>query len=371
MKVPLVDLAFQHDEIAGEVREGLDRLLERGDFILGSAVSEFEADFARFCGVGHCVGVGNGTDALELSLRALGVGPGDEVILPANTFIASALAVVRAGASPVLVDSDADHHLIDIEAVAPQVSSNTKALMAVDLFGQTPDWERLQALASDTGLSLVEDAAQAQGASRAGRRAGSFGDVAATSFYPAKNLGAWGDAGAVTTRSSEVADRVRALRNYGSETKYEHAVVGFNSRLDTIQAVVLAAKLQRLDAWNALRREGAARYAQLLADLPAVRLPAVLPDNEPVWHIYAVRVPQRDRVLEALREAGIGAMVHYPTPIHLQPAFRMLNHRLGDFPNAERAAEEMISLPLFPGITASQQEEVAHVLGEALASIGN
>lgn len=371
MKLPLVDLSFQNNAIAEEARDGLERLLERGDFILGAPVADFEAAFARFCGVDHCVGVGNGTDALELSLRALGVGPGDEVIVPANTFIASALAILRAGAQPVLVDSDDAHYLMDADTAATRISKRTKALMPVDLFGQTPDWDRLQALASDSGLWLVEDAAQAQGARRGGRRAGSFGDAAGTSFYPAKNLGAWGDGGAVTTGSAEVADRLKALRNYGSETKYVHSEVGFNSRLDTIQAIVLSAKLQRLDAWNELRRDAASRYAELLTDLPAARAPSVLPDNEPVWHIYAVRVPERDRILEALQQAGIGAMVHYPTPIHLQPGFSMLNHRPGDFPNAERAAEEMISLPLFPGITPSQQEEVVQVLGEALASIGS
>ena len=370
MNIPLVDLSFQTQAIEAEVRAGLDRLIEQGDFILGGAVREFEAAYAAFCQVDHCVGVGNGTDALELALRALGVGAGDEVILPANTFIASALAVLRAGAKPVLVDSDEAHHLIDIHAVESRISSRTRAILAVDLFGQMADWEALEQMADAAGLALVEDAAQAQGATRHQRGAGSRGDVSGTSFYPAKNLGAWGDGGAVTTRSPELAERLRSLRNYGSEIKYEHPEVGFNSRLDSFQALVLGAKLERLQGWNDLRREAARRYDELLADLPGLRLPAVLEGNEPVWHIYAVQLASRDEVLARLNEAGIGAMVHYPTPIHLQGAFRDLGHRPGDFPVAERAAREMISLPLFPGISESQQVRVASVLQEALDSIG-
>jgi dTDP-4-amino-4,6-dideoxygalactose transaminase len=370
MNLPLVDLSFQTDAIAAEVREGLDRLIEKGDFILGRAVSEFELAYADFCQVDHCVGVGNGTDALELSLRALDIGVGDEVILPANTFIASALAVMRAGARPVLVDADEEHHLIDVGAVQERISARTKAILAVDLFGQMADWEALERVAQGAGLALVEDAAQAQGATRNDSRAGSLGDVSGTSFYPAKNLGAWGDGGAVTTRSPEIAERLRSLRNYGSEIKYEHPEVGFNSRLDSLQALVLQAKLKRLEAWNDLRREAAARYDALLARMPGLRPPHVLPGNEPVWHIYAIAVSSRDAVLDRLRASGIGAMVHYPKPIHLQGAFRDLGHSLGDFPNTERAAEEMISLPLFPGITEAQQEFVAARLKEALDSIG-
>ncbi|MAI79259.1 MAG: erythromycin biosynthesis sensory transduction protein eryC1 [Deltaproteobacteria bacterium] len=370
MSLPFVDLSFQNLAVAEDVRLGLDQLIERGDFVLGSSVSEFESAYADFCGVRQCIGVGNGTDALEFALRALDVGPGDEVILPANTFIASALAVVRAGARPVLVDTHEAYPLIAPEAVAQKISSRTKAIMAVDLFGQIPESERLEALAAEAGLALVEDAAQAQGALRHGRRAGSFGDVSGTSFYPAKNLGAWGDGGAVTTRSEELADRLRSLRNYGSQVKYQHDEVGFNSRLDTLQALVLLAKLKRLEGWNELRREAASRYSTWLADLPGVRKPKVLEGNEAVWHIYAIRVEHRDRVLAHLNEAGIGAMIHYPRPIHLQPAFENLGHVRGDFPNTESASDEMISLPLFPGMTVSQQEKVVRVLGEALASIG-
>lgn len=366
MNIPLVDLSWQHREIAEEVAEGLAQVIDATAFVGGAPVREFEAAYADFCEVDHCIGVANGTDALELAVRALGIGPGDEVIVPANTFVASALAIVRAGATPVLVDSDPDHHLIDTAAAADRIGPRTRAVMAVDLFGQIPDMQALEGLAREAGIGLIEDAAQSQGARRGGRAAGSFGDVAGTSFYPGKNLGAYGDAGAVLTRRDDVADRVRRLGNYGSDRKYHHPVAGFNSRLDSIQAVVLRAKLRRLCDWNARRREAAARYDALFADCEGVRTPAALPGNEHVWHIYAVRVDERDRVLEKLHAAGIGAGVHYPVPLHLQGALSDLGHGRGAFPVAERAADELLSLPLFPGIEPGQQERVAQVLRGAL-----
>jgi len=294
------------------------------------------------------------------------VGRGDEVIVPACTFVASALAVLRCGATPVFVDVDAVHHLIDPTRVEEAMGEKTRAILAVDLYGQIAPMEALGALAEARGALLVEDAAQAQGARRGGRRAGAFGAAAGTSFYPAKNLGAYGDAGAVTSASEDLAERVRRLGNYGSVHKYHHPEAGFNSRLDTLQAIVLRAKLRRLDAWNALRREAATRYDALLAGLEGVSRPATLEGNEHVWHLYVVRVAERDRVLEALRGQGIGAGVHYPHPLHLQGVFDPLGHRPGDFPVAERAAEQVLSLPLFPGITASQQERVAEALEKAL-----
>jgi dTDP-4-amino-4,6-dideoxygalactose transaminase len=365
--IPLVDLSWQHREIAEEVRAGFERVMAGSAYVLGPDVAAFEAEYAAWCGVTDCVGVASGTDALELAMRALGIGPGDEVVVPANSFVASALAVVRAGAEPVLVDCDPECHLVEADAAAARIGDRTRALMAVDLFGQIPDMEGLEKRAAEAGVRLVEDAAQSHGATQRGRTAGSFGDVAATSFYPGKNLGAYGDAGAVTTRHPEIAARVRRLRSYGSEVKYHHPEPGFNSRLDTLQAVVLRAKLARLPAWNALRRDAAARYHALLADLPGIALPVVRTGNEPVWHVYAVRVARRDRVLSALHAAGIGAGVHYPVPIHLQGAFASLGHREGDFPNAERAAREMISLPIFPGIAVEQQERVAEALSKAVA----
>ena len=370
MSIPLVDLSIQHREIEAEVREGFERLASSGAFILGPPVAEFEEAYARFCQVAHCVGVGSGTDALEFALRALEIGPGDEVILPANTFVASALAVLRAGASPVLVDSEPDHHLLDADRVAERIGPRTRAVMAVDLFGQIPVMEELENLTREADVALLEDAAQSQGARRAGRSAGSFGRIAGTSFYPAKNLGAWGDAGAVLTDDGELAGRVRRLRNYGSEIKYRHPEVGFNSRLDSLQAIVLSAKLRRLAVWNESRREAAARYDALLAGLGEVTRPCVASSNEHVWHIYAVRIPRRDRVLADLQRAGIGAGVHYPVPLHLQGAFASLGQAEGSFPVAERAARELLSLPLFPGISPEQQSEVVAALERALASGG-
>jgi dTDP-4-amino-4,6-dideoxygalactose transaminase len=365
--IPLVDLAAQHRQIEGEVAAGFARVLERASFILGPEVAEFEASFARFVGVKHCVGTANGTDALELALRALAIGAGDEVILPANSFIASALAVARAGATPVLVDCDAATLLLDVADVERKLARRTRAIMPVDLYGQVAPIEALLPLTQDGRIAIVEDAAQAHGATRHGRGAGSFGAAAGTSFYPAKNLGAYGDAGAVLTASDAIAQRVRALRNYGSEIKYLHVETGFNSRLDTLQAVVLNAKLKRLAEWNAARRSAARRYEELLAGVPGLALPVTLPGNEHVWHLYVVRVPQRDAVLARLAAEGIGAAVHYPMPIHLQGAFRQLGHRAGDFPVAERTAGEILSLPMFAEITPEQQERVAAAMKKALS----
>jgi dTDP-4-amino-4,6-dideoxygalactose transaminase len=365
--IPLVDLRAQHETVAAEVTAGIARVLAHAEFILGREVAAFEADFARFARVRHCVGVANGTDALELALRAVGAGPGDEVILPANTFIATALAVVRAGAVPVLVDCDPETQLIDPAAVARRLGPRTRVILPVHLFGQMAPMETLRPLADGAGAVLVEDACQAHGASRHGTPAGGAGVAAGVSFYPGKNLGAYGDAGALLTDSDDIAARVRALRNYGSERKYEHPARGFNSRLDTLQAAVLAAKLPHLAAWNAARRAAAARYDALLADVPAVRRPQTLAGNEHVWHLYVVRVPRRDAVRTSLNAAGVGAGVHYPVPIHLQGAFQDLGHRAGDFPATEAAAREILSLPLYPEITPAQQERVVAALRAALA----
>jgi len=365
--IPLVDLKAQYRTIAPEIAAGITRVLDDASFVLGCEVGEFEEAYARFAGVRHCVGVANGTDALELALRALGIGRGDEVIVPANSFIASALAVVRAGATPVLVDCDPVHQLIDPARVAERLGARTRAVMPVHLFGQVAPMERLAEALAGRDVAIVEDAAQAQGAKRLGRPAGDFGAIAGTSFYPGKNLGAYGDAGAVLTGDDDLAQRVRALRNYGSEVKNHHPVVGFNSRLDSMQAVILSAKLPHLADWNAARRRAAERYRALLCDMAEVELPGVLEGNEHVWHLYVVRVPGRDAVLQALRDLGIGAGIHYPVPMHLQGAFASLGHKRGDFPVAERAADEILSLPLFPEITPDQQERVAAALRQALA----
>lgn len=365
--IPLVDLGAQHAAVAGDVAQGWEQVLARTSFIDGQQVTEFEHEYAAFIGTSHCVGVANGTDAIEIALRALGVGEGDECILPANTFIATAEAVCRAGATPVLVDCvDDGTYLIDVAAVEAAVTARTRAIIPVHLYGQAAPVERLLPLAERTGAVVVEDAAQSQGARRGGAGAGALGHAAATSFYPGKNLGAYGDAGAMLTDSDDVATRMRMIKNHGSPRKYEHQMVGVNSRLDTLQAVVLSAKLRRLAGWNAARRAAAARYDTLLADLDEVARPRTLEGNEHVWHLYVVRVPDRDRVLKELQAAGIGAGIHYPVPIHLTEAFGGLGLAEGAFPVTEQASGELLSLPLFAEITDGQQKRVAAALKSAL-----
>lgn len=362
--IPLVDLGIQHREVEAEVRAGFDRVFSATSFVLGPEAERFEREFADYCGVGHCVGVGNGTDAIELALLAAGVRAGDEVLLPVNTFVATAEAVVRSGATPVLVDCD-EHYLMDAESVADRVTERTKAMVPVHLYGQVAPMKALAAAVGEE-VVVVEDAAQSQGATQDGRTAGSFGLAAATSFYPGKNLGAYGDAGAVLTDSAEVAGALRALRNHGGTRRYEHARFGVNSRLDGLQAVVLSAKLARLDDWNRQRRAAAARYDELLSGLDQVVRPVTAPGNEHVWHLYVVRVPDRDAVLAALHGAGIGAGIHYPAPVHLLSGWSSLGLGPGSFPRAEAYAAEILSLPIYPGITVQQQERVVGTLAAAL-----
>ncbi|ACZ31714.1 DegT/DnrJ/EryC1/StrS aminotransferase [Xylanimonas cellulosilytica DSM 15894] len=360
--VPFLDLKAQSAEIADEVLPVWQAQLTGAGFVGGPEVTAFEREYAEYIGVEHVVGVGNGTDAVELALRAVGVTAGDEVIVPANTFIATAEAVSRIGAVPVLVDCDPTHLLIDPAQVEPAITARTRAIVPVHLYGQTAPVEALRPLADRYGLKIVEDAAQSQGASSDAGRAGALGDVAATSFYPGKNLGAAGDAGAVLTHDAEAAAFVRNVAAHGSTVKYVHDRIGFNSRLDAIQAPVLRAKLRRLEAWNEARRAAATRYADLLAGVEGVDLPAVRPGNTDVWHLYVVQVDDRDRVLAALLEAGVGAALHYPTPLHLTDAYADLGFKEGDFPVAEAAAKRILSLPMFPHLTAEQQAQVARVL---------
>lgn len=362
--VPLVDLQWQNQQIADEVRRALDEVCASGAFVLGPQVGRFEDEYAAFCGVDHVVGVGNGTEALVLALRAAGIGPGGEVIVPANTFVATAEAVSLVGAELVVVDCTEDF-LIDVDAVARQVTQRTRAVIGVDLYGQAAPFEELRAVLGEDVL-LVEDAAQSQGATRHGRRTGSLADIAATSFYPGKNLGAYGDAGAVLTDDAELADRVRAMRNHGGVNKYEHLILGTNSRLDSMQAAVLSIKLRHLTQWNAERAVAARRYDELLAELPVVVRPRVLAGNEHVWHLYVVRVHERDRVLAELQGRGVHAGVHYPTPVHLLPAFARPDWRPGSFPVAEKLSGELLSLPMYPGIEPAQQERVVAALADAI-----
>ena len=365
--VPFVDLASQHAEIAAEVEAGIAAVFAATAFVDGPPVADFEHQYASFVDVDHCVGVANGTDALELALRAAGVGPEGEVVIPANTFIATAEAVSRIGAVPVLVDCDDERLLIDPDQVEGVITDRTQAVVAVHLFGQLAPVERLAQVCGDAGVPLVEDAAQSQGARLAGRGAGALGTVAATSFYPGKNLGAAGDAGAVTTDDATIAAEVRRLRNHGSSTRYVHDVIGMNSRLDTVQAVYLRAKLDRLEKWNELRVRAAARYDSLLADVPDVRRPLLGADGQHVWHLYVVRVAERDRVLAELGRAGVGAGIHYPYPVHLTGAYAHLGLGPGTAPVAEAAAGEILSLPMHPHLTEAQQDRVVEVLADAVA----
>jgi len=372
-RIPLVDLASARDEVHEEVSAGWERILRATAFVGGAEVTGFEQAYAAFGGVRHCVGVANGTDALELALRAVGVGPGDEAVLPANTFVATAEAVARTGARPVFVDCDEQTALIEVTEAASAVGPNTKAVLPVHLYGQLAPVERLRDALAGGQAAIVEDAAQCQGASRFDRHPGQ-GGVAATSFYPGKNLGAYGDAGAVLTDDPAIETAVRTLANHGGRIKYDHEVVGCNSRLDALQAVVLKAKLSRLAAWNEARRAAAARYHELLAGQDLVECPTVLPGNEHVWHLYVVKVGDpaggsgvRDMALEKLNAEGIGAGVHYPVALHLTKAFEHLGYRRGAFPRAEDAADRILSLPLHPHITADQQERVVETL---LAAVG-
>lgn len=365
MTVPFTDLAAQQHEVDDEVLPRLRAALASGAFIGGPEVEAFEQEYAAYSGTRHCVGMGNGTDALEAALRAVGVRPGVEVVLPANTFIATAEAVLRAGGVPVLVDVDERSLLIDPAAVEAAAGPATGAIVAVHLYGQVAPVEQLMPIADRIGAVVVEDAAQSQGARRHGAVAGSLGRIAATSFYPGKNLGAAGDGGAVTTDDPSLARTVRMLGSHGSERKYEHEVLGFNSRLDALQAIVLSAKLRRLEDWNARRRAIAAVYDVLLRDIEGIVLPAPAEGNEHVWHLYVVRLKERERVAEALAEAGIATGIHYPVPLHRSPALSDQRMRVADCPVTDAAADEILSLPIFPHMTASQVVRVSQVIREA------
>ncbi len=367
--IPLVDLQGQYLAIREEIDAAIARVLARASFILGEEVAAFEEEFAAYCGARWCVACANGTDALELALEAVGVGPGDEVITVAHTFIATAEAITSRGATPVFVDVRDDTLLMDVEAVERAVTARTRAVVPVHLYGQTVEMAPLLALARRHGLKVVEDAAQAHGARTEGRSAGALGDAAAFSFYPGKNLGAYGDAGAVVTSDAAVAGRMRQARDHGRSSKYEHDFPGRNSRMDGLQGAVLRVKLGHLESWNRTRRELAARYDRLLAGVPGVRTVTVAAGCEPACHLYVVRVPERDRVLAALRERGIQAGVHYPVPLHRQRAYADLGLVAGDLPITERAAAEVLSLPLYAPMEPALVDRSAAALVAAVTAV--
>ncbi|MBI5624291.1 MAG: DegT/DnrJ/EryC1/StrS family aminotransferase [Elusimicrobia bacterium] len=356
--VPFVDLGLKHRELGHYLVAAIGTVLNKGDFVLGSDVEKFEAEFASYLGVKHCVGVATGSDALHLSLRALGVGEGHEVIVPAMTFAASAFGVCYAGAKPVFVDVSERNCGLDPVRIEAAITPRTRAILPVHLYGFPAAMDEILEIAARRNLFVVEDACQAHGALYKGRRAGSSGDAAAFSFFPSKNLGAMGDGGMVATSSDEVAARLRLLRNYGQPAKYVHESVGYNSRLDTLQAAVLGVKLAKLDAWNAQRREAAALYRALLASVP-VGLHSPLEGTEPVYHVFSVLTERRDELQASLKAAGIGTGLHYNQALHLQKCFLDLGGQPGDFPVAEKVARQTLSLPMFPGITKEQVETVA------------
>jgi dTDP-4-amino-4,6-dideoxygalactose transaminase len=356
MKVPFLDLRPAYDELRSDLNAAYHRVMESGQYLLGPELEHFEAEFAAYCEAKFCVGVGNGLDALHLILRAYGIGAGDDVIVPTNTFIATWFAVSYAGARPVPVEPDPQTFNIVAEEIEKAITRKTKAIIPVHLYGQPADMDPIIAIARKHRLKVIEDNAQAQGARYKGRRTGSLGDVGAISFYPAKNIGAIGDAGAVTTNDAEVADRVRMLRNYGSKKKYENECQGYNSRLDELQAAFLRVKLRKLDEWNQRRRAVAARYLNELSGVLGLELPCAPEWAEPVWHLFAVRHGQRDKLRSALSAAGIGTLIHYPIPPHLSGAYADAGWKPGDFPVAEEIAKTELSLPMGPHLGTNEQE---------------
>lgn len=362
MKIPLVDLARQHAPIRAEIDRAIASVIDRSAFILGSEVAAFEKAFAAYHGRKHCVGVASGTHALEAALLAIGVGPGDEVIAPSYTFLATVGAIEAAGAKPVLVEVEESTATIDPAAVEAAITPRTKAVIPVHLYGQAADMDRLAEIARKKGIAILEDCAQAHGALWKGKKIGTFGSVAAFSFFPSKNLGALGDGGAVLTDDDEVASRLAAIRVHGRYDKYETVIRGDNLRIDTIQAAALGVKLPHLDEWNAQRRAAAKRFDSLLAGADGIRPIAEGPNRTHVYHLYVIRCAGRDERMKKLNDAGIGAGVHYPLCVHEQRGFVHLGVKKGQLPVSERLAQECLSLPVFPGIRDDEVEEIARVL---------
>lgn len=358
MKVPFLDLKAAHAELRTELDAACSRVIESGWFILGDEVKAFEGEFAAYCGAKHCIGVGNGLEALHLALRAMGIGAGDEVIVPANTYIASWLAVSQAGATPVPVEPNRRTYNLDPERIENAITSKTKGIMPVHLYGQPADMDPIKTIASQYGLKVLEDASQAHGALYKSQRVGSVGDAAAFSLFPGKNLGALGDAGVVLTNDDELASKIRWLRNYGSETKYYNKVQGYNSRLDELQAALLRVKLKTLDDWNERRKARATYYLQTLEGQPDLVLPYVPQSIDPVWHLFVVRHPRRDDLRLHLEKSGVGTIIHYPVPPHLQEAYSSAGYARGAFPITEAMANEVLSIPIGPHLSESQAEYV-------------
>ncbi len=369
--VPFVDLHREQDTLTREIRSAMEGVLSSCNFILGTEVEEFERAFAAFVGAQYAVGVSNGLDALRLVLMALDIGVGDEVILPANTFVATALAVSAVGATPVLADCDSRTYIIDPEFVKSRIGPKTRAIIPVHLAGQTGDLAPILDLADRYGLMVIEDAAQAHGAVYEGRRCGSIGIAGCFSFYPSKNLGAYGDGGIVTTNNQRVAERIAHLRNYGQQAKYRHVEKGMNARLDTLQAAILSVKLRHLDEWNLARAAHAEMYRGALNEVGDIGFQARLPCCTHVYHLFIIETDHRDALQKHLSEAGIQTAIHYPVPIHLQPAYAELGYRRGDLPQAERLADRILSLPMFPTLTAGELTYVTTKIQNFFSNFGS
>ena len=364
--VPQLDLSAQYAAIGAEIRTAAERVMASQQFVLGREGAALEEEIAKLCGVAHGVGVASGTDALILALRACGVQPGDEVLLPPFTFVATGSAVSALGAKPVFADIRPDTYNVDPAEFGRRVTPRTRAIVVVHLYGLAADMDSILAFAKKRKLQVIEDNAQAIGASYKGHRTGSFGDVACLSFYPTKNLGAYGDAGMVVTNSAELAERVRTLRNHGQSEKYRSTEPGWNSRLDEIQAAILRVKLRHLSNWQRARQAHAAEYNRLFSQTPGVMPPLAPEGLEHVYHQYTIRIEQRDALQKFLNERKIGSTVYYPYPLHLQPLYASLGHRAGDFPHAERAAQEVLSLPMYPELRKEQIARVVETVAEFL-----
>jgi len=364
LTVPFLDVGAAYRELQPDLDAAIGRVLASGWYILGPEVLAFERAFAASCGAAHVVGVANGLDAMHLVLRAWNIGPGDEVLVPSNTYIATWLAITMTGAEPVPVEPREETCNLDPNRIEAAITPRTRAILPVHLYGQTAEMTAIVSIARRHGLRVLEDAAQAHGARYEGGAAGVLGDAAAWSFYPGKNLGAFGDAGAVMTNDEKTADRVRVLGNYGSRRKYENEVAGYNSRLDPLQAAALAAKLPHLDEWNRRRRRVAERYQAALEGCPEIKLPGVASGAEPAWHLYVVRTGRRDALQTHLTQAGIGTLIHYPTPPHKSEAYRASRWASASFPIADRLAQQVLSLPIGPHLSDAAQNQVIDAVQE-------
>ncbi len=359
--VPYLDLRAQYRTLRSEVLRALEEVCESTSFAQGRATSEFEAKFAAYCGVDHCISLNSGTSALHLALRCLDVGPGDEVVTVSMTFIATAWAISYVGATPVFVDIDPVRRTLNPDNLEAAITSRTKAIIPVHLYGMPAEMDRIKEIAERHGMPVIEDAAQAHGARYRGRRVGQFGQIACFSFYPSKNLGAYGEGGALITNDASIAQRARSLRDHAQSQKYLHDEIGYNYRMDSFQGAVLSIKLKHLDEWNTARIDCARQYTELLKD-SSYKLPAHMSDSECVWHCYVIETPERDRVRSALQDVGIQSAIHYPVPIHLQKAYAHLDYRSGDLPVTEALCEHCLSLPIYPELSKEKISHVASVL---------